>query len=313
VDAGGPFAAALDRFLATLPAPLQPVTVALVLASDAPCRFETTAFNLSYHLVRASFPGGKPKQVLRFEGGGPVVREAAVEVPGNALVKTAVLKTSPSFRNGGSAAPVPGPGLASQTGVRVGGGRQACQRMSLEGARTVQGLSLAVLSLADRTALDVGLQEDHGGRPSGRALLEGSVTLDEAGRRAWVNVPAADALLPSGRYWVVVRTGRGQAVWLTAEGTEPLLVLGQTEGVLEGCQALHRLLARGPADTPELAVLVGDQEAAAAGETHDLAPALAQHLATLPKVPSLVSVPIRFRSTASGLVTVYPPRIEYDL
>lgn len=58
VNAGEEMAAALQRHLGSLPSPLpETVEVALVVESDAPCRFRLTRLRIHYSLVRESFRG----------------------------------------------------------------------------------------------------------------------------------------------------------------------------------------------------------------------------------------------------------------
>lgn len=336
VDAGSDLAQALarllDRRLATLrdegaeiPEELE---MRLAVESDAPCRFVLSRLVVPYRLRLARLVSGEEKEVLRFPGGRVATAAVALTLPRSARVHRASLRLAEGARGHrpeGGGFPIP----VSRSGARLAGETWAAQRLDLAAPLSVTGLAAAVLSLAGGTEIAFELQADAGGRPAGETLAEATVRLGEPGRATWstARLPRPSSL-PAGISWLLVRATRGAAVWLTEEGTAPLLLLTRSgprriwrdAGALTGRSALWRLLA--PAD------LAGTEGAAftltVAGEPaepsaredftdFDLTGPLTAALAAALPGDGPLEVPLAFASPAATSLTVYPPEVDYEI
>jgi len=341
VDAGQAFVDALQRYLddffarpagSTGPAP-EFVEAALIAASDAPCVLDVTAFDVTYHLVLQSLHSGgveqAGKQVLRFAGGSEAVQEVSVRLPGNATVASATLETAESFRDDRLLASddgSPDVTLAQKEGVYVGVERWASQEVTRAQAVSVSGIAVALMAITDAAEMLVELHEDWRGQPSGRKLASGALTLGRAGERGWVTLPFPEpVVLSSDPYWILIKAADGRAVWLAEAGDPPVRVLeGNDEpgtwadlNALDGLHAMHRFLSRGEQAQEQAPVslaigeqvVVGTIDEDSGTKVYDLASAINDHLGGS---PSYETIPLTFRSVLSGLITVYPPVVEFD-
>jgi hypothetical protein len=175
--------------------------------------------------------------------------------------------------------------------------------------------------------LQVRLREDWRSGPEGSTLAEGKLSLAEAGVRQWLTVNFREPVILSSRpYWILVKAARGSAVWLVSEGSEPARVLaaegaGFAEiGVLDGVQGLFYFLSSqiGQSEQPPARAAIGNQPVEGApaqrdsGRIFDLRAALGTVLPASGTVAE-VSVPVVFSSEIPGSITVYPPRVEYEI
>ncbi len=348
-NAGAALADALQRHLDDLVASLQEqagegtvarlpaqVDAALVIESDAPCRLQVTSLGVGYRLVQESFPDGAQKQVLRFPGDATSSQTVALALPGNATIVSATLRTTESFRRDRVPAPdegAPPNGVpAEKSGVHASPGQWAAQEVVPSQATFASGVALALMALVGDTAVQVALQEDWRGRPSGKALAEGTVLLEQAGAPRWATLLfPGPVVLPSQPHWLLVRPSRGQALWLTAAGSTPVRLMEATSkgeiggelSVLEGQQALYSFLSRGKQVQGQAAfgMLVGAQPVAPGSappdgqpdtRITDLASALGAYLASQ-ATTATVSVSLTFSASVPGILTVYPPRVEYEV
>ena len=172
-----------------------------------------------------------------------------------------------------------------------------------------------------------------------------------AGLRGWGSARFPEAvILPVQPYWVVVTARNGAGVWLARDAAGKLQVgptdddgkTSAADGTLDGLEGLHRLLERpveqpngggggggsgggggggGGGTTPPpppLAITVGEtalQPVATTGARvgADVSAALNTVLATAPGTAPLVPVTVGVATAVAGLVTVYPPSIEYTI
>jgi hypothetical protein len=331
VEAGKAIAAALERHLdGNEPLPAF-VDVALILESDAPCVLDLEALDVVYHPLTRSFLSGDgetlDKQVLRFPGGPGVTREVLVRLPSNASIGSASLETVESFatdRPLASSDDPPNAPPAQDTGVHLSVGRWAAQSIVPPRAMSVSGVAVSLLPLARGTSVLVELQEDSDGRPSGKKLATASLTLDQPGRRNRVALPFPEVVtLFSERYWLLLGTAAGQAIWLADSGDGDLKVLDRTtDGLkaLDGLVATQQLLVRdGQAQEqqPSSLSVGGNTVVGTAGQdnaqTYDLSSALGSYLDSSVKTDQATTIPLTLTSALRGIVTVYPPEIEYDL
>lgn len=234
--------------------------------------------------------------------------------------------------------------ILQMTGLTFGSRWWAAQSVVPRRATAVSGVLLGLLALESLTEVRVSLQDDWQGAPSGNALSSGSVTLERAGSRSWVAVHFPEAaVLPTYPHWLLLTTASGRAVWLIRDvpGQETRLLERTEDGPglwyerarLEGKQGFYTFLSvrptRGlspgvdqtPSPVPVVlsvgAVVV--PEAPPEGEARregirvfDLGNALALALAAAPG-GEVSNLPLRLSSALAGLVTVYPPDIEYDM
>jgi hypothetical protein len=334
VDAGALLGRALKTHLARRSEELRAagallpgrLDVALVVAADAPCRFRFDAFGVDYHLERASLEPPQEKAVLRFPPDRAEARAAAVVLPRGARVVSARVEVSES-RVGGAA----GEGGAetaappsSQVGLAVTDAGWAAQRFDLTEPVLASGFALGVLALAEGTELTVEVRAEAGGAPVGRLLAAGTARPGQALGSLWVGVAFGQAVLvPSGPLWVCLRASRGRAVWLAGTweaGVKAAQVAVGTAGVavLRGAEALCSLRPAAGGSTAAAGLRLDiDGQTVAAGPPEDgrLAFEAAAALGRVAGQPGSgpVTAALRFTAQPGALLTVYPPRVVYDV
>jgi len=320
---------------AELPVPVLPeaIDVALVIESDAPCRFVPEEFELEYRLATASFPGGAEKETVRFTGGGPGAPALAVRLPVGATISSATLLASPSLRanrpGAGAIAALSAP-PTSRAGARIGGSRHAAQAIQLPGALEATGFAVAVLPLAEETELRAALLEDANDSPVGRVLAESVLACGPAGRAAWLTWQFDGPLVIStARHWLRLTAAAGEGVWLSAPGSGPAHLRaddGATLAVLADRDLLAHPLTAGAGaggaepgapgdDAPRLRAGAATVTATVIADgrlEYDLATALTAALADQ-SGETVAEIPLSFASATSGSLTAYPPRIEFEL
>jgi hypothetical protein len=334
-DLGEALAAALQRYFDALraaspDAPLaNPLDVALVIASDAPFRLQTTSFAITARLVQVSFASKAEKQVLRFTGGQMTLQSTSIALPHGAIVHAASLRAVESF--GRDRAPalagggMPSGSLDRTTGIAVDTTRWTIQQFVPSGAITATGVAFGLLPLLEQTSLQVEIQEDWQGSPSGKRVADGTIFLDRVGAPGWVTLRLPDPItLPTRPHWLIVRAASGRAVWLTHAGSAPLGLLdGSTFIPLAGLETRYvfivpRTIVGNPAPSSTLVIgnavltsipgadgaITYDLTAALNAALHDAAPGQAM-------MPMLIT--ITATSSLPGLLTLYPPHVEYDL
>jgi hypothetical protein len=332
IDAGEALADALALYLERLTSPLPgDVVVKMVVASDAPCRLDVESSNVQYYLVLASYTNPGPKQVLRFSGSCFTGAQVTLQLPRQATIKTATLKVSESLspdRLAGTVTPESLEGeLAQFSGLYLSGERWATSVTRLVEASSVCGLLLAILNLTGDTQLQVELQEDWRGMPSGNTLVSSMLRLTQAGTRRWERTKfPATTVLPSGSYWLLLKAASGRAIWLCRDHNDGLAQIPEQQdrtggwiqqNMIHGTQALYCFLSPHGSISSALTLRCGDQSAALVSAendvlTFDLAKSLSDFLETLGDV-SHATIPLAFASTAQGILTVYPPHIEYEM
>jgi hypothetical protein len=317
----------------------------LTFESATPCRFVISSFALDYALVRETFPAQSdgsraPKQVLRFPPGTTSRRALDIELPRAATIDAATLRAVLSLRDDrllpavAESTPPLQSAPGSPHGVMLEPLHTVAQPVRLAQAVTVCGVTLAVLTLAPSTRLWVEVDQDWQGQPAGRKVAEGSVELGAAGLRTWANVTfGAPAVLTTQQHWLMVGVSSGAALWLLLPDESSLCIFERDvrgeptpHSAVVGYQALYRYFSRTapPADAPAAQiepgcvvsvadVTVDADDPAVDSRAYDLSGALATFLAAQPSTPSTVRVPLAFTSSASGLATVYPPTIQYQL
>ena len=326
-------AESLDAFSkGTLKAMPDSISAALVIESDTPCTFNITSLNIDYRLLLESFPSRAEKQVLRFDGKELSSQEVSFKLPGNAAISSATLKTVESFRGDRPATPAQGASLQSieslNVGAHVSGERWVAQPTSLRQPVFASGLSLAMMALEEETELQVEVYDDSQGQPSGQKLAAGTVALQQMGSPVWAMLlfpePVILTLQP---HWVLVRATSGSAVWLSRDSQKSVRTLeevSQTKtfnelSTLKGQGALVQFLLQSsgqqsqPPATISLEKIPLTVKAGQNGtNTFDLLSALTVSLKNK-SAGKPVTIPLVFTSAIAGIITVYPPRIEYSI
>jgi hypothetical protein len=313
------------------------ISIDLVFESDAPCNFDATQFTINYGLVRqqSSFPhqGVSPerKTTVRFSGNALKTEELVIQIPGNAEILTASLKTEASL--GGEPSHVVGNAMepltsSHRTGISITADRWIAQQVSPDKAVSINGLALGIMNLEKETELLVELQEDWNGQPSGKKLAEARVHSTILGERTWIRIPICDSIsLATQPYWILLKTAQKTALWFTRTGDfEPVQVLQAAQEkapltkitAINGVEAYYTLFsASTQGQEPQAPFeLVMDNTAIPPATiekdtiSFDLKDVLNSKL-SLEQGEALTSISVHLTSAFSGMVTVYPPRIEY--
>lgn len=316
----------------TLPPTLD---IAMLIESDAPCRFTLDSVRVPYRMARESFPDGSEKQVLRFGAGRIETRELGIPVPAGATIHSAALVTVESLRGdrvGGAGAETMKTIGPSGTGVRVHPEMRAAQPLTPARASLVSGVMVGVSAITPRISVAAELREDAEGTPTGRLLGKGTFEMVAAGRPAWQIIRFEKPIVvPAAPHWIVLTSDAGPIVWLTEEGIEEdalhLLRKDGAEGwatshLARGQRTLHDLLTTGGAQAADvrafelsIAGITLPVGATASGDrtTYDMAEPVSAFLAGQAASGSgMVTLPLRCSALGPGSVTIYPPRIEFD-
>ena len=345
----------LNRHLDALAVTGQPIPdqiqAALLIESNAPCRFQLNELTLDYRVVTESWldragDAAQAKEVRRFSEQHLDSTMLSLAFPAGVAVQAATLRAVVSQASSqATASQVDGEGDAFPPPVQTTGfyvdHRAVALAATPTAAITATGLAVAVLPLSPDLSLQLALRADVGGAPAGIELASTTVTEQPAGQRRWITgrLPAP-VPLSSDRVWLVLRAQVGACIWLAAAGdstTIGVLLNRQTESLdawlAQPADALPGLAYRflGPVlTTPQIdsSPTPGQSNLTAAladsplpdtpdGDTHtfDLTQALSIFLGTGPAPDSngLVSVPITFRALGLRQATVYPPRLEFTV
>jgi hypothetical protein len=322
------------------------IDAAIVIQSDAPCQLSISKFNVRFHRLLTSFsPGDGDKHTLRYTGNRVERQSLSILLPGAATVATGTVRVNESFRPRGLSVKsddlLTSDEISQDRGIRItaAGGQSAGQRVTPSEAVSAAGIALGIMALAEDTQLAVALESDWHGAPSGKKVSGGSVSLTDAGHKQWIVVSWKDPVtLSSEPFWVLVSATKGAAVWLAETGSDSVHLLAKEAGVwseaakVDGVRALYRLLpyvpvvTEVPKDTapqpaPEVRLSIGD--GVLTGELQkdgnllfDVTAAVNTYLVAARSgapLPGSTSVPLVFTTGNAGLITVYPPHIEYDL
>jgi hypothetical protein len=335
---------ALKDHQQTPPVPLpQYIDAAVVIQSDAPCLLSISQFNVAFHYLLSSFSTGSDKQVLRYASKKVERQSVSIQLPATAVVASGTLRINESFHSGGASVTGDdvldsGP-IVQDRGIRIsaGGVQSGGQRVTPSGAATAAGIALGLFALSSGAQLAIELQADQNGSPSGKKLAEASVKLESAGQPHWAVASfKAPVTLPGAPFWILVSAAKGSALWLAEAGGDSARLFDNIRGALtesarlDGLQALNRVLPPAPAavqpggqSSASLAHLSIGGAAAASGALQDdgsrlfhLAPQVSAFLAAAragsPQAGT-TAIPLVFTTGASGVITVYPPHIVYDV
>ncbi len=308
--------------------------VALVLESDAPCRFRTTTFNISYLYARDSWSNGELKQVLHFNGQQVTSQQISFQLPSAAVVASATLVASESFHGPQAQLENGGPEffqalIEQDTGSKITNTCWVAQSFTHFEMRSISGIALGLLPITEEAQLQIEIREDFQGYPNGRKLLSETLRLGQPGRRNWSILWFKESIAISTQpHWLLLTTLSGQALWLTQEGTSQICILGKSDqptietklATFRNITTFHRLFVSASKNhraLPQVSLSIGGQivppialqnNAYVYDLTNSLETYFGSHTSELTPM-----VPLCFSAMASGTVVVYPPHIEYDL
>ena len=310
--------------------------IGLVMESDAPCRFNTTKFNISYLYARESWGNGQPKQVLHFNGEQVTTQQISFQLPQGAVVASATLVATESFY--GPHAQVENGGAElfqslrdHDIGNNITNTRWVAQSITHPEMRSISGIALGLLPMNEETHLQIEIQEDFQGQPSGRKLLCEILRVGQPGRRDWSMLWFKKSIILSTQpHWLLLTTLCGQVIWLTQDGTTQICILEKSDHPTIGAKlatfrnttTLHRFFLSPPNkklhDLPQVNLSIGGHVVTPIAlqknvHEYDLNNALEAYLVSNAAKLTPMDLPLNFSAMASGTVTVYPPRIEYDV
>jgi hypothetical protein len=308
------------------------IDVALVLESDAPCVLRPPTSGESFRAevarVRASFPDGEPKRVLRF-GPGQSAQEVAIDLPGGVNLASASISLDLSLSADRSSASGGAPAvdeIGDGTGITATPRRRIARKIELAEAISVSAIGIAVMTPVVGTEAMLELRADAAGAPTGTVLASGALRLERPGRAGWsvLSLPRP-VVVSTAPHWLLLSAAAGTVVWLAEADGDGVRVLTagaeagpETSSQIEGVSVLYDLRSRSgeAGETPPplristegspVPLSADGNDGFSADLTAALAPAAA---ASAPG--SVMTLPLRFTAVDRGVVTVYPPRIVY--
>jgi hypothetical protein len=274
-DLGGTLTRFLARRLGDLadagqPKPAQ-LDVTLVLESRAPCQVQIDTLRVDYRLAVESWTDSLPardseKRVLRFARDRLDSQSISLALPPTLTVHSATLRAIESQAQAplqaapdgaGAVSALASPAPAEKNGLHTTPDHWIAQVVQPQQAQTVQRLVLGLLPLVEGVELAVALQESWQDQPSGSDLAAGTLQLGTPGRAMWATLNLPGPLtLSTQPYWLMLKTTKGQAVWLARTGTQTTKIWQRPDGKrtwtqirdLSGYQLLYQFLS--PQSTP---------------------------------------------------------------
>ncbi|MCH8498921.1 MAG: hypothetical protein LAT63_10610 [Marinobacter sp.] len=304
----------------------------LVMENDAPLKMNISAFAVDYHLVRESLPEGLAKQVLRFDAATDAPQAMTLQVPGNAIMHRAELtlagkaaKAAARTGNSAAAGAPPPPIPAAAKALRVSPQQPWASRLILDEPILADRLMLCISSLAPGSRARLTLHEDHDGMPYPEVLARAGLDGLQPRGLSRLRCTLQDTqLLQPGDYWLVMEVPEGRLMWhLQPRDGAHLLTRKAVAGGHwghtqedDGFAAIAALLPQGDskgADTVP-GIQLGQQMLAVQPHQDDLLVDLRPGLVP-PVAPShtLIDLSLSVRCNQPGPLTLYPPRLEYDL
>ena len=273
------------------------------------------------------------KKVVRFTGKALTSESILFELPGNADAVTLELTTEASF--GCKMAYTVGNGMESlgsqhRNGITISEDRWTAQCVTPDKAIIISRYALGLMALEKNTELLVELHEDWNGQPSGKKLAEGKIQLNALGQRTWSIITLPEAIpLAKSPYWLLLKSAKGAALWLTRSGDcEPVQVLQTAEAqaplvkitAISGVEALYTLFTCCPQsqqqEAPFTLRIGGNILLAKTIDkdriSFDIKDALTAELNNTGE-EELTNISISLSSACAGFVTVYSPRMEYNI
>lgn len=314
------------------PPPLlpDPLSIQLAFESDAPCTFAVSEFAVRYRLLRQSFPAGEPKQVLRFGVNQPQPRSVSFHLPALAQLSAASVEIAGAVGDTAVEAPAGASPLnellaaAGHSGLRLDAFHRWASPVTTGAPLLISAWDLLVSALADNVVLYLELVRDSNGAPVEERLASAEVSAPAGGTQLLRFALAEPLLLAAGNYWLRLQSRNGNAVWLLREQTASRVLPWQTDGghnpaTFSGLAGIAQWViadgaAGAPPQRPEI-TLLGQALPASRGDRNwlfDLMPVLGDSTGNGAE-DGLLTRALTLLTASGSPVTVYPPRIEYDI
>jgi hypothetical protein len=301
----------------------------LVIESDAPCYFTISQFTIHYSLARHSLPSGESKQVLRFAHDQPEQQNLGFEIPGPTTLTQATLRLA-----GDGSSPDPGntstasSGLQSsllelpdENGLRLDPSHRWSSPLELSEPILSSGLDVLVSALNPNTHLYLEIVADNDGPSGGERLASCDAQLSSPHRpqllRFTLDTPL---LLQPGTYWLMLESREGAAVWrLQPQTNARILPWGENSGegiaITDLAGIATWVAANGPAAAPQRfpEITVEGQPLPLTLDGNDWVYDMTSSLGTSIAGSGLLSKELSILACGPKSVTIYPPRIEYEL
>lgn len=210
------------------------LTIPIIVQSDIPCKLETLKNQFSYELQINRFPDQDKKKVIRFNGASKDKKQIVIPWPNaGSYISKFDWEICESLQEGTNDIEINNNSdpsandLTQHKGILITPDQKASTIIILENAMKISGVSLALASVDKSIEIFVELFSDFNGKPHGEMLSQGNIEFSHIGARRWFNVRWQDKILPSGYYWITVRSAKGRALWL-GENDENVEVI-QTE------------------------------------------------------------------------------------
>lgn len=212
------FAAMLNAFLQSAAAENGFYALPFTFHSDTIAALSITV-TLDYALETAILPAHLPEATLTYDLSTDVAGDQAallqVRVPRGARIAKAAGSVRGSFE--GSRLALGAPGVLSKVGaLPVTAAQSLAQPFEVPEALAASSIDLPLICAAAAT-LQLALQSDADGKPSGDVLLRAEMRLESTppGDTGWRNVklPTPYHFLPGRRYWLVLQSLNGEAAW----------------------------------------------------------------------------------------------------
>jgi len=305
-----------------------PLLFELDIESDAPCLFDISGFAIDYQLARYSLPSGEPKQVLRFAGDQLERQRLTFAMPvGCTLVQSEIRINGNPEDDAGALSPIAGqstPGAleaaADDQGLRSDVRHGWSSPLDLSAPMLIRALDLLISPLQSDVHLQLELVGDIDGAPGGERLTLADGRPGTPGKPRWQRFACKQKqLLQPGRYWLILTSREGAAVWHTRpiSGSRILRAHTDEEGALAEDRAGIALwvAADGPASeharVPEIRLNGQPLDAVAAERelVYDLLPGMAP---VSGPSGTLLTQQLEVLSSGPKTLTLYPPRVVFE-
>ena len=311
----------IQRYLDSLES--LPTSVMLVAESDAPCQVHIEDATIEYYLRRTSFFSDPtvPKKTLKFEQPALTPETVAVDVPAHEQLRTTTVEITDSLKSVPASFPTDdSTHLHQRTGIHTSPDYWIAQPLTPDNAQRVHGLRLGLLALQPDTQLTVELQSDAQGQPSGEVLAKTSLVLPSVDHPRWYSLSLEPVVLQVQRYWCLLYGAKGSAVWLTTAESPGACLFSQTAQIFQtvahfpqqkALLQLSRPTAHGEVSTPEdILFWINGQPIFPKRQANRLTVELSNLLS-----PSALSQTetLTIAAQVPGFLTVYPPKIDYEL
>ena len=305
------------------------ITLQFAVESDAPCRFTIDDFVLRYRLVRKRFSNGKNKEVLRFSGQKLDPRQVSIDIPPSVVLYSSELKIAgdenilPSTDVTDSDTPPLSDLLlqSNEDGLKVDTTTQWSTRSTLSVPTLLRGWDILVAGLEPDTQLELTLITDNNGGPQGELLAKASAQISHSRHTVLLRfLLESPKIVQPGIYWLTLSCPDGAAVWYAESDPDGSSVQwknhqhSSAQHTLTGTFNWATTIAQSTDSQHAPSVIIEEQALALnTGEgdwNFDLNPVIGP---VTPAGTELIDTKIQILSPHKSPLTVYAPRIEYEL